>query len=306
MIFYNFPTSTKLKRNRNTMRKILVPTDFSECADYATEVAANIARKVNARLIIMHIINIPSYESNMTIQDSKDTAEGLFMLKLVKKRFKELLEKPFLKDVNVIELIEFDNVYESIAKQAKEQGAGMIVMGSRGSSGAEEVFIGSNTERVIRRAEVPVLTVKERVENFEMKDIVFASNFYGESYGIFTKIMELATIYDSRIHLLKVVTPGNFETTRYSLRLIDDFVEKTGLKNYDYHIYNDEKVENGIYHFCEEAKPDVIAMETHGWTGLKHFLLGSITEGVANHSALPVLSIKIPEGEEETGVLFPD
>lgn len=288
------------------MRKILVPTDFSEYADHATEVAASIAKKTDARLILMHIINIPSYESNMSIQDSKDVAEGLFMMKLVKKRFKELLEKPFLKDVNVIELIEFDNVYESIAKQAKEQGAGMIVMGSQGSSGAEEVFIGSNTERVIRRAEVPVLTVKSRVENFDMSDIVFASNFYGESYGVFGKVQELAKIYDAKIHLLKVVTPGNFETTRYSRRLLEDFVKETGLKNYDYHIYNDEKVENGIYHFCEEAKPDVIAMETHGWTGLKHFLLGSITEGVANHSQLPVLSIKIPKEEEDDGVLFPD
>ncbi|MFZ6051966.1 universal stress protein [Halocola ammonii] len=288
------------------MRKILVPTDFSECANYATEVAASIAKKTGARLILMHIINIPSYESNMSIQDTKDIAEGLFMMKLVKKRFKELLEKPFLKDVNVIELVEFDNVYESIAKQAKEQNAGMIVMGSRGSSGAEEVFIGSNTERVIRTAEVPVLTVKSRIENFDIKDIVFASNFYGESYSVFNKVQELAKIYDAKIHLLKVVTPGNFETTRYSRKLIEDFVKETKLKNYDYHIYSDEKVANGIYHFCEETNPDIIAMETHGWTGLKHFLLGSITEGVANHSKLPVLSIKIPKEEEDDGVLFPD
>jgi nucleotide-binding universal stress UspA family protein len=108
------------------MKRILVPTDFSECANMATELAASIARKNDARLFLMHIIQIPSYESNTSIETYQDVAEGLFLMKIVKQKFKDLLDQPYLKDVNVVELIQFDSVYESVSKQAKEHEIDLI------------------------------------------------------------------------------------------------------------------------------------------------------------------------------------
>lgn len=288
------------------MKRILVPTDFSECAGHALEVAATIARKEGARLYIMHIIQIPSYESNTSIESYQDIAEGLFLMKLVKQKFSELLAQPYLKDVNVLELIQFDSVYESISRQAKEHEIDLIVMGSHGASGAREFIIGSNTEKIIRTSEVPVLTIKSQYHDFSPKNIVFASNFYGESSWNFDAIRKFSRLFGSTIHLLKVNTPNNFETTPFSERLIEDFVKETGLVHYESAIFNDEKVEDGIHHYCERVGADLIAMETHGRTGLAHFIAGSITEGVANHSKLPVLSVKIRKSKPADNVIFPD
>lgn len=288
------------------MNRILVPTDFSECAGWATEVAAGIAKKTNARLYIMHIVQIPSYESNTSLDSYSDIAESLFVMKLVKKKFAELLEQPYLEGVNVIELIQFDSVYESISKQAKEQEIDLIVMGSHGSSGAKELLIGSNTEKIIRTSEIPVLSIKSRMPDFRPGNIVFASNFYGESLRNFERIRDIAQLFNATIHLLKVNTPNNFETTAYSEKLMNSFVEKAGLVSYTSNIYNDEKVEDGIHHFAERAGADLIAMETHGRTGIAHLLTGSITEGVANHSRLPVLSVKMEKESHRRNVIFPD
>ena len=288
------------------MKRILVPTDFSECADMATELAASIARKNDARLFLMHIIQIPSYESNTSIESFQDVAEGLFLMKLVKQKFKDLLEKPYLKDVNVVEIVQFDSVYESVSKQAKEHDIDLIVMGSHGATGAQELIIGSNAERIIRTATVPVLTVKNRYPNFAPKNIVFASNFYGESTRNFEAIKNFASMFGSKIHLLKVNTPNQFETSKFSEKLMADFVEETGVTNFSSNICNEESVEAGINYFCEKIGADMIAMETHGRTGIAHFLVGSVAEGVANHTQLPLLSMKIHKDKIKEGVIFPD
>ena len=170
------------------MKKILVPTDFSECAEHAAEVAANLAKRTGARLYMLHIMDIPVYDRNDSFQSFSDAAEGIFWMKLVKKRYKELFARPFMKGVNAVEVIQYDGVYSTIAKQAAEHDIDLIVMGSHGDSGAHELFIGSNTEKVVRIAECPVLTVKNRHQDFDLKNIIFASNFYGEAKENFAKL----------------------------------------------------------------------------------------------------------------------
>ncbi len=277
------------------MKKILVPTDFSECAEHAVEVAASIARKTDARLYILHVMNIPVYDRNDSFQSYSDAAEGIFWMKLVKKRFKELFSKPFMKNVNAIEVLQFDGVYDTIAQQANEHGIDLIVMGSHGDSGAHEVFIGSNTEKVVRLADCPVLTVKHRHEEFDIKNVVFASNFLGEAKENFERLFSFIKLFDANIHLLKVITPDHFESTAYTEDLMQEFIDEWKLTNYTTHIYNERTIHAGIHAVADRLNADMIAMETHGRTGFSRFVYGSHTESVVNHADIPVLSVRIQE-----------
>lgn len=277
------------------MKKILVPTDFSECAEHAVEVAASIAKKTDARLYILHVMNIPVYDRNDSFQSYSDAAEGIFWMKLVKKRFKELFSKPFMKNVNAIEVLQFDGVYDTIAQQANEHGIDLIVMGSHGDSGAHEVFIGSNTEKVVRLADCPVLTVKHRHESFDIKNVVFASNFLGEAKENFERLFSFIKLFDAHIHLLKVITPDHFESTAYTEDLMQEFIDEWKLTNYTTHIYNERTIHAGIHAVADRLNADMIAMETHGRTGFSRFVYGSHTESVVNHADIPVLSVRIQE-----------
>ena len=82
--------------------------------------------------------------------------------------------------------------------------------------GVHEVFIGSNTEKVVRLADCPVLTVKDRHADFNPKNVVFASNFYGEANDNFDQISDFISLFDAHVHLLKVNTPDHFESTSYT------------------------------------------------------------------------------------------
>ena len=214
------------------------------------------------------------------------------MIKLVDKKFKSLLKADYLQDLDLETIVAYNTVYETIAEKGKEYGVDLLVMGSHGTSGMGD-FIGSNTERVIRSSEIPILVVKKPVD-LDFRNIVFASNFKEEAYNGFIKIKEFAKIFDAHLHLLKINTPNYFETTNNTEDLIDQFVEATDLQlEHSINIYNDNTIEEGIHNFSDKIEADMIAMETHGRTGLKHMLWGSITENVANHAKLPVLSIKI-------------
>src|SRR5690554_3426649 len=159
------------------MKKILVPTDFSEYALNAAKLAAAIAKKFDARIYFLHVVSMPEYETGiMPGQSRQDIAEGLFILKKVKMDFNKLLESDFLEGVNVATAIQYDGVYESVVEQSKKHDIDLIVMGTHGSSGyINDFFIGSNTDKIVRLSKTPVLTTREEVKNPKFENITFAS-----------------------------------------------------------------------------------------------------------------------------------
>lgn len=288
------------------MKRILVPTDFSDCSYYAAEVAAQIAKKTGARVFLLHALEVPQYSSNEPYPTLSNTAEGIFMMKLVKQEYEKLISQPFFNGVNVAEVVQWENVYDTITKQSKEHDIDLIVMGSHGAKGAKEFFVGSNAEKIVRTASCPVITVKSRLENFVPKELVYASSFYGETLEAFSQMKTLIDLFKPRIHLLKVITPANFESTDHSEKLMKTFIDHHNLENYTMNVYNEVSVERGIHEFANSRNADLLAMETHGRRGLAHFFRQSLAEDVANHTELPLITMKIPEEEQSRGAIFPD
>ena len=81
------------------MKKILVPTDFSIQADYSLHVAAQLAKKHDCEIYLLHMLELPINEVD-ALNSRSELPEALFYLKLAKKRFENLTDKPFLKKVN--------------------------------------------------------------------------------------------------------------------------------------------------------------------------------------------------------------
>ena len=276
-----------------SIKNILVPTDFSDHARYAAEVAASIAKKCNARIYLLHALNIPNYESNMRFEQFESIPEGLYFMKLARKRFDEFKALPFFSGVEIVEAVTFQNTYEAIAGEAEENDIDLIVMGSKGASGWKELFVGSNTERVIRLSPCPVLTIKESRPDFDIDKVLFASNFDEDSREAFKRGKELLETFDPEYHFLQVTTPRNFESSKKSYERMEGFARSVGMDKVELHIHNAETIEDGILEFQEEEPMDLNVIATHGRRGISHMVFGSLTEDVANHSNFPVLSIRI-------------
>ena len=272
------------------MKNILVPTDFSEQAEYALNVAAQLAKKYKADIHLLHMLELPLH---LATADSGQLPEALFFMKLAHKKFENFMNKSYLKDINVHETVESYKTHEGITHAIKKNNIDFIVMGSSGASGMKEMFIGSNTEKVVRTSTVPVLIVKEDIKTFDINNFVYACSFEPDLFESYKHAVDFANSFDAKIHLLFVNTPNLFTTTSESESKMNDFISKAKPKDYALNIYNDDTVEQGILNFSQTIKADAIGISTHGRTGLNHFFNGSISEDIANHAIRPVITFKI-------------
>ncbi|MFD0963806.1 universal stress protein [Pseudofulvibacter geojedonensis] len=275
------------------MNKILVPTDFSKESEYALETAAKLAKNFNAEIIALHMLDIP--ETILTKETSEEYPELLLFSKLAKQRFSDFLDKDYLGGITVTEAIQHHKAFEGIIDSAKKEDADIIIMGSHGVSGAKELFVGSNTEKVVRSSDIPVLVVKENQEDISFNKFVFASNFVEDCYEAFKKAKNFAKTINTKINLLYINTPKDFKNSTEIEKQVSLFLQKveTPADEISFAIHNDYDVEQGILNYCQKVNADLIGIPTHGRKGLAHIIKGSIGENVANHADIPVVTFKI-------------
>jgi nucleotide-binding universal stress UspA family protein len=274
------------------MKKILVPTDFSEQAEHALKVAAEIARNHDSDIYLLHMLELP-LQGVDAYGSHNELPEAIFFMKMAQKQFDSVLEKDYLQNLTVHQTIKADLSFSEIRNTCDELSIDLIVMGSHGTSGLSEVFIGSNAEKVVRNSKVPVLVIKNNHENFFIDNFVFASDFKDESKTAYKQAVNFAKKFDATIHLLMVNTPNNFRTTHDAKARINEFTKDEVYFPVSVNIYNDESVEQGILNFSKEINADLIGISTHGRQGIAHFFNGSISEDIVNHATRPVITFKI-------------
>lgn len=288
------------------MKTILVPTDFSETANHALEVAAQLAQKHNSKLIVLHMLEIPLHilpnvELTNDVQpelrsNQDDLPQALFYMKLAEKRFAELAELPFLNGIEYEVAVQNHLDFKGIIDSAHKYNADLIVMGSHGTTAIKEVFVGSNTEKVVRTSEIPVLVIKSKNEHFSVKNFVFATNWEDNSKKSINEAYKLSKTLGAKMTILHVNTPGHsFLNTKEINEKFEAFFRESTIQANDVitSLYADRSIEEGILNFCKETNADLIGVSTHGRKGLSHFFNQNISEDVANHSEIPVVTFKI-------------
>lgn len=276
------------------MKKIIVPVDFSKHSEYALKVAADIARKNKAELFLLHMLDIS--DQMISITEATKRRELMFFMQLANKQFEKFIDKDYMKGIKASPIIKHYKVFEEVDNTAKEIDADFIVMGSRGSSGVKGYFVGSNTEKVVRTSDIPVLVVKSDTQDFNPKTIVFASDFNKENVNTFKTIKQFADSYQATLKLVYINTPNaNFKNTLEIRELMRTFLNKNKISNHsaDIVIFNDYSVTEGVQNAALMLQADLIAIPTHGRKGINKILAGSISEEVANKSEIPVLTVKI-------------
>jgi nucleotide-binding universal stress UspA family protein len=285
---------TKIKN----MKTILVPIDFSNQSKHALDLAVQIARKGNVKIEAINIIEglQPSSFNTMGEGVTNYSEDEFFLRKLfekTKENLQNLVEQKKFEGVSIRTSVEVGNPYQSISKAIADHKADLVVMGTKGISGIDEVLIGSNTERVVRYAKCPVITIKSAVDFSEMKNIVLATNLAGTQTELVTEIKKIQALTKAKIHVVKVNTPNYFHTQRQADKEFDKFIANHSLDNFDTVLYNETTEEDGILSYAEDVQADLIAIGTHGRTGILHLISGSIAEDLVNHSQIPVWTLSM-------------
>lgn len=279
------------------MKTILVPTDFSKQSEYALQAAAGIAEKANALLIVLHVIEEPT-GSSYTI-NGEYIPEGYenqrFTLLLLQKRrdqFNNLSKLDYLKNVNSKFELKVGDPFHGITSIILDYNVDLVVMGTT-SHTRGEVFLGSVTNKVIRHSKCPVMTINHALVTSTYKNIVYATQMF-TTEEVFTRIVRTAqNLYDGTVHLVRINTPSGFLPDHIAKKELNEFAKKHQFKNFTINVFGDVTEEEGIKHFAEEINADLIAIATHGRSGLMHLLSGSVSKEVVNHSEKPVMTFLV-------------
>ena len=158
------------------------------------------------------------------------------------------------------------------------------------------IFTGSNTEKVVRYSDTPVLVVKSKPEAVNFEHIVLATDFTEKSVSSVKHAQELLSQLSEKVTFLHINLPNlGFLSTDEIDEKIADFLKLAKLKETDTNIarMSDHTVEDGVLSYANSHDVDAVAMITHGRKGLSHFFGGSISEDMVNHTKFPVITFKL-------------
>lgn len=276
------------------MKKILVPCDFSQQAINAFRFALDTSLQSKGEVHLLHIVELPVMHDTvlMPVLSFEETLLKELSQK-AEKQFEKIKEKYVQDGQKVKTIIQYGSTSRMILDYIDAQKIDLVIMGTEGASGAKELLIGSNTEKIVRRSPAPVLAIKKYVKVASIKNIVFPNTLEQDQEDLTLKVKALQSFFKAKLHIVYINTPANFTRDVVTLPRLKDFAKRFMLKDFTINVFNDPYEESGIINFAHMIKAELIAMGTHGRKGLGHILSGSVAEDVVNHVDCPIWTYTI-------------
>lgn len=270
------------------MKKILVPTDFSDTANKARDYAIQLAQLIDAEIILLNTYHVPysGASAGTLINIDKialEESEKAMQLQL------EYVHSNY-SNIKISTLCRSGLLVDSVSQIGTNNEVDLIVLGTTGASGAIENMLGSNASALIGNVNVPIITIpKEGMINFP-KHIVVANDLMdsGEE-DMFDVLKELAIDTYSSIDFLFIVNEEDQATGKIKRLKAADFDSRFDTQYHPFHFKESEDVEEGILDYIENKNFDLLVVVSHQrrfWEGLFH---KSISKSLVKHAKLPIL-----------------
>ena len=149
-----------------SLKKILCPIDHSDCSKEALKYAVTFAMKDEAKLYLLHIIDIRTFNEGLEAMSMQIPDEET--LELLKIKLLDCIPEEMRDDMNVEAIVIQGIPFAEIISTAREKEIDMIVICSHGRTGIKHMMLGSVSEKVVRKAPCPVLTVRQTDHEFVM------------------------------------------------------------------------------------------------------------------------------------------
>lgn len=263
-----------------------------------------LAQHTGGSVTLLHVIEAPeSGTANFStfggpvngseLPNSNGGMDELFTIKLMevtKQRMAGLKDEAerLAPGVAVHDTVEVSRIGDGILAAVEKHGIDLVVMGAQGHGAMEGFFVGSNTERMIRLAPCPVLTIKNAQAKFEVRSIVFPSDFTEEAATATDGLRRVVAAFpNATVHLLHIVSSSNSDTGQQHLQA---FAERAGLSNIQIEMVRAASTTSGIEQYAQQINADLVVIPTHARSGLSRFFQTSIAETVATNALPPVLT----------------
>ncbi|MDF9797498.1 nucleotide-binding universal stress UspA family protein [Catalinimonas alkaloidigena] len=279
-----------------TIKKILAPTDFSKTANNALQYAVELAKEVDAKLIVLHSYRVPAI-SDTAYPLGGMYPEGMVDIEDVKKEVSVEMDK-IKEDYLFSKTLKFETVLqagfaeENILEIIDNESIDLVVMGTRGANAIQEL-LGSTTSHIIESSKVPLLVIPEDVSFGQLTNIVLATDYQQvhkpEDYSMLLNMVDIFHAEVDVLHVSKGASKLN-ETELEVGEELDRILKKTRHK-YHYDI-EDENINEGIEKFLEKHSASMLAMIPRKHSFFDKLIHGSKTKHMIFHTHRPLLILK--------------
>lgn len=284
------------------MKKILLPTDFSENAFNAIKYAVKLFKNEKCTFFLLNTYTPVLYDTNYLLYSpvsslsldevyKKNSLDGL---QVVQKR----ILKEFPNELHYFKLISsFSLLNEEIKDQVQSKNIDLVIMGTQGATGAAQILFGTHTVHAIKRAICPLLAIPSGCDFENPENILFPTDYNINYTREHLKLLKhLVKENKSKIHILHVLFENSLDSSQ-------EKAKKTLAQYFEdvpHQFYSLEKnsITDGIYEFQEEHKSDLLAMISNKHSFFENLLFRPVINEIGFRVKTPFLVI--PSGKFNT------
>lgn len=295
-------------------KKLLAPVDFSMFSIAGVRYAVSLADKLGATVSLIHVVEpAPIFGGEESLILARSDAE---VMELAERHSNRLAQRLSKKGLIVRPFVRRGKPFNEISALADADHADLIVLATHGRTGLKRVLLGSTAERVVRHGPCPVLTVPSQsgrrsgARALRIKRIVVPIDFSETSVQALPYAAALAHKFGAEIVLVHIIeafpVPAEMGSVPLKLRTEDKNAAQERLLQLSREVLpRDLATRTFVKHgqpfreitaMAASLGADMIALTTHGYTGLTHVLLGSTAELVVRYADCPVLVVRELKG----------
>ncbi|MGK7391639.1 MAG: universal stress protein [Candidatus Cyclobacteriaceae bacterium M2_1C_046] len=272
---------------------IIVPTDFSACAENAGLYAADLAKSTDSKLFFIHVVTHFTDEEVYlpidlaTIKEEKQER----MIKLV-----NLIKKKHT--ISCEGNVDIGDVTLKVFEHTAEKKGDFILLGTHGSRGLSKIF-GSTTTAIIEDSAYPVIAIPENASFERPENIVYATDYEVSDLKALKQLTEVASLFNAKIQVLHVIEKDGDPVTEHSIVDYFSYLVKKNIEypNISFHVNKNENVEKGIESFSNKTGANIIALATRKHNLISKLFNRSVAKELSYNSKIPLIAFHINEEE---------
>lgn len=274
------------------MSTILFPTDFSKASLNAFEYALQLAQKIGAGIVALHVYDFPAsptpahfalMHQNLGVTDWDEFENYKSEIPMLRK----IARKKKLEHIPLSHVLAKGNAVTQIIQSAVREKAAFIVIGTTGATGLKEVFLGTVAEKVINQSTIPVLAIPAASKFHGLRKMLIVAELEKLDAIFMEQVMDFAALFGAATEVLQVKAERSASDSELLSNLNGEF------KNSKIHfnIIHTNATEEIILDFVEMHKIDIAVMQVHHKGVFERMFLFSLSTQMAYHSTIPLLSI---------------
>ncbi len=272
--------------------KILIPTDFSEQAEFAYLMVKKLGQIADLDIHFLHVLTVPDTVT-MNAKNEIETCGEIdtrFVVQQKENAEKKLADLKTLYGHDIQSHLVLGKITDAVLDFSETNHFDLIVMGTKGARGIEEKLSGSETQMIARKSKIPLLSLMCDRSDLVIKNILLVHDFSSPRKEDLSLMKKLIMAFGTKLHLLQIVS-GRVEDEKTTVESnMKKFAELNNIINFESHLINDKDVENGVIHFNQMHNMDIICIGTHGKGSIFH---QSATEKLINHLFKPIISFHL-------------